>query len=198
MSESGKAVRLFLGVPISMVTVEELTGLSRDLRKGAEDGGLPVRWVLPASYHITLKFLGWTRPEAAEAVRDVCAAAVAGQPRFQFTTRGVGAFPKLDRARVVWAGVDEPGGHLIRLAAALDQAVAGLGFEQETRAFHPHVTLGRLRQPSDVSRLLGPVSEKMFSKTSVETVVLYKSVTKSTGSEYLAEAEWPLGGPEKG
>lgn len=198
MSDSAKSVRLFVGVPIAMQTVEELTGLARELRKGAEDGGLPVRWVSPATYHVTLKFLGWSRPEILDAVRDAIAGAVAAVPRFDFTTRGVGAFPKPERARVLWAGIDEPGGHLPALAAALDQAAAGLGFERETRPFHGHVTLGRLRQPSDVSRLLGPVAEKMFSKTSVDAVVLYKSVMKSTGSEYFVEAEFGLGGPGTG
>jgi len=78
------------------------------------------------------------------------------------------------------------------MANGIDTALADLGFPAETRAYHPHVTLGRLREPKSVESVLEPYSEHLFSKTSVDSVVLYESKLKSTGSEYEIRHEWPL------
>jgi len=183
---------------VSLATVNALRVTAQDLRARAAEVGLRVKWVAPATFHVTLKFIGWTRPEAVEAIRDAVAAALAGAPGFTFATRGVGAFPSPKKARVVWAGVDDPGGNLTALAEAIDKALAPLGYAAEKRPFHPHVTLGRIKVPGDLSSVLDPVAEQSFSETVAESVVLFESVMKSTGAEYTALAEWPLEAPAKG
>jgi 2'-5' RNA ligase len=48
----------------------------------------------------------------------------------------------MQRPRVIWAGLDcQP---LTEIAAALDRALAPFGFDPERRAFHAHITLGRV------------------------------------------------------
>ena len=66
-----RPVRLFVGVRVSLATVRALEDAVQELRRAAAaQGGMQLRWVAPAAYHVTLKFLGWTRPEAAFALRD--------------------------------------------------------------------------------------------------------------------------------
>src|SRR5690606_32303077 len=51
-------------------------------------------------------------------------------------------FPTVRRPRVIWLGVAATP-ELRCLKQDLEWALGELGFEAETRAFHPHVTLGR-------------------------------------------------------
>jgi len=185
-------MRLFIGVKISMDAVEAVSGAAQVMRAAADAAGVKVRWVAPAAYHVTLKFIGEARPEVVPAVRDSVREMLAGQSAFDFATRSAGAFPGADRARVLWVGVDDPGGHLTRMAGACEKAVVSLGFKPERRPFHPHVTVGRLREVADCQGLLLPCTEQGYSETRAESVTMFESITKSSGSEYVVRAEWPL------
>lgn len=175
--------RLFIGARISVATANTLGGAAETLARRARDAGIDIRWIAPLDYHVTLKFLGWTRVEAIGAVRDALDAAAAGSARFAFRTTRIGAFSSLDKANVLWAGVEEPGG-LRSLAARIESAMVALGFPAEGRAFHPHVTLGRLRETRAVREVVLPLAEQMFGDTRVEAITLFESETKSTGSVY--------------
>jgi 2'-5' RNA ligase len=174
---------LFVGTRVSVNAANALAGATDTLARRARDAGLEPRWVAPANYHVTVKYLGWTREEVVSAVGDVLARAVAGTQRFEQRVARLGAFPSLDKATVVWAGVADPA-PLVALAAAVDAAMVALGFAAETRPFVPHVTLARLRVPAAVRDVVLPLSEQMFGSGSVEEVILYESETKPSGSVY--------------
>ena len=175
--------RLFVGVRISIATANALAGCAETLERRAKDAGIDLRWVAPANYHVTLAFLGWTRGDVIGPVCDALGAATAGLDRISFRTSRLGAFPSLDKGSVLWAGIED-GGALGRLAQAVGEAMAGLGFAREARAFHPHVTLARLREPRAIRDLVLPMSEQMFGDTRGDTVILFESETKSYGSVY--------------
>src|SRR5690348_3990469 len=100
--------RLFVGARVSVATANALAASAEMLQRRARDAGLDLKWVAPASYHVTLKFLGWTREEAVGAVREAAERACAGVAPLKFRTARLGAFPALERASVVWAGVEGP------------------------------------------------------------------------------------------
>jgi RNA 2',3'-cyclic 3'-phosphodiesterase len=177
--------RLFVGARVSVATANALAGAAETLARRARDAGIDIRWVAPVNYHVTLKFLGNTRVEAITAVRDALeAAATSGDaPRIAFRTARLGAFPALDRARIVWAGVEEQGS-LAALAARIDAACIRLGYAAEPRPFHAHVTLGRLREIRPLKEVVLPLSEQMFGDTRIDAITLFESETKSSGSVY--------------
>ena len=174
--------RLFVGVRVSVQTANALAAAAETLHRRAKDARLDVKWVAPANYHVTLKFLGWTREDAVGAVRDALVEAAAGVQPLKFRTARLGAFPSLDKASVLWAGVDERA--LDDVAARVEQAMIGVGFAAETRPFHAHVTLGRLRETRPVREVVLPLSEQMFSDSRIDGVTLFESETKSSGSVY--------------
>ena len=193
--QPSRPLRLFVGARVSLTTVRALEDAVDSLRAGAVERGhaAGLRWVAPASYHVTLKFLGWTRPEVVTALGDRVGAALGGARAFELETRGLGAFPSGHKARVVWAGIDAHGGErLAELAQRVEDACAELGFGREKRAFHPHVTLARLKVPGDVSELLESQSEQTYRFSVIDHLVLYESTMKSTGSEYSPLLTWPL------
>jgi hypothetical protein len=101
----------------------------------------------------------------------------------------------------VWAGIDEPAGGagpIAELASRIDVAMAGLGFARETRAFHPHVTLGRLREIRPLRDVVLPVTEQMFGDTRIDAITLFESETKSSGSVYRDVARIEFKTPEEG
>lgn len=176
--------RLFVGIRLAIATTNALAGAAETLARRARDAGVDLRWIAPVSYHLTLKFLGWTRAEAIAAVEDALVAAATGTPRFTIKVARLGAFPSLDKASVVWAGVEEGTGALADLAKRIDERCSALGFAAEKRAFHPHVTLARVRETRAVREVVLPLSEQMFGDTRVDAMTLYESETKTSGSVY--------------
>lgn len=102
-----------------------------------------VRWVRPEMLHVTLAFLGErSDAEAREASRVVGELAV-GRAPLNVSLRGLGAFPSVSKPRVVWLGLDDPSA-VRQLHRAFERERARLGVPAEGRAYHPHVTLGRV------------------------------------------------------
>jgi 2'-5' RNA ligase len=184
--------RLFVGARVSVATANALAACAELLQRRARDASLELKWVAPVNYHVTVKFLGWTHDEAVGAVRDAVVAACSEASPFKFRTTRLGAFGSLERASVVWAGVEEAGA-LAELARRIDAATAALGFAGETRPFHAHVTLARLRDTKPVRELVLPVAEQMFGETRIDALALFESETRPSGSVYREVARLPLG-----
>jgi 2'-5' RNA ligase len=147
--------RLFVGVDIPPAC-RERAAVVRDCLAGrlASD----ICWTRPDSWHLTLKFLGEVEPGAVEAV--VSALGAVECPAFAARLGGCGTFPPLPATsatsgtgrgrirppRVLWLGLDRGGHELVRLAEAVDRALAPLGFAPAATPHHPHLTLGRVRR----------------------------------------------------
>ncbi len=174
--------RLFVGARVSIATANNLSQAVETIARRARDAGADVKWVSPANYHVTLMFLGWTRTEAVEAIRDKLALACRGTKGFTIKASRVGGFPSIDKANVVWAGVESA--ELVELATKVCAAMEALGFAKEARSFHPHVTIGRLRESRPLKEAVLPVAEQMFGDTRIDSITLFESETKSSGSVY--------------
>ncbi len=188
-----RQIKLFLAVPVAASVVRELGDVAESMRREAYNAGFEIRWGRPIGYHITVAFLGNTYPQVIGAIRDRLQPKIAALPRFSYGLRGFGAFPRTDNARVLWAGVHEPEGNLGELARTCSQELTELGFRFESRPYHPHVTVGRLKRPDDIRGVVEKRSERTFSKTSVEFVILFESVMKSGVLEYVERARFDLG-----
>ena len=175
--------RLFVGVRVSVAVSNALAGCAETLARRARDAGVDLRWVAPVNYHVTLAFLGWTGVEAIGRVCDALAAAIAGESRTAFRTARLGAFPSLEHGSVLWAGIED-GAALTGLARSIGAAMAGLGFQQEVRPFHPHVTIARLRTPRAIREIVLPMAEQMFGDTRLDATIVFESETRSNGSVY--------------
>jgi len=173
------------------VAVEIPDGIRALLARLGESLGrvLPeMKWVDPANLHVTVKFLGNTPEEQVPQVKALIARAVAGVAPTTVEVAGLGAFPTLRKARVVWVGLHGDLGPLEELVARLDAGLAPLGFEPEKRRFAAHVTLGRSRRgrrPPDLERVCLPTADALGC-CRVEEVVLVESELTRTGPIYTA------------
>jgi len=180
-------VRLFVAINLPEAvrrTIHERTA-------GLRETDMPARWVDPDRIHLTLKFLGEVLDERRDAAVEALREAASGYAPFHLELEGVGAFPSLRRPRVVWLGVAAtlP---LRALKHDVEHAYARLGFERESRAFHPHLTLGRARDRAEagefrpLERLAGEV--RVEDGFRVESVELMRSRLGHGGAEYSVES----------
>ena len=173
------AQRLFIAVRLPPATANQLATTADQLARRASNNKVTVRWVEPVNYHITLAYLGWARPHAADAVHDVVEEICRDQAPFELRIGKLGGFADENAASVIWAGVEDGSGALQRMANAARSGVSKLGFAIESRPFVAHVTLGRLNPPSAISELILPLREQMFSTSVIGSVELLDSNIKT-------------------
>ncbi len=106
-----------------------------------------VRWVHPASIHLTLVFLGNLDPSQLEEVREAMNTTAGTFSLFDYHLSHVGFFGPARQPEIIWIGVEEPTGILQRLYRFLLQDLERRGFSIRKRPFSPHLTLARLKAP---------------------------------------------------
>ncbi|MBI4591177.1 MAG: RNA 2',3'-cyclic phosphodiesterase [Candidatus Rokubacteria bacterium] len=160
--------------------------------------GPRVSWVAPPNLHLTLKFLGELPPDAFERVKEGLVEAVAGATPFSLRFQGLGAFPGLARPRVLWVGVIEGGQTAQALQSRLEAALTRRGFAGEERAFSPHLTIGRVREPRALTQLqqaLAGAERMEFGRLDVHALSLMRSDLSPGGSRYTELATFPFPAP---
>jgi len=146
------------------------------------------RWVPKENLHLTLAFLGRVDDERVGEISAAVADALQGHVDFSVRLGELGAFPSVKRARVVWAGLDDPTQGLAGLADSVGGALEPLGFQREARAFRPHVTLARLKTPArvEMNANLEPISFP------VDRISLFESRLGRPHAVYSEAATYPF------
>jgi 2'-5' RNA ligase len=176
-------MRLFVAINLPAPLRAQICTGSAALR----EAGLPVRWVDQAALHLTLKFLGSVAPGRTQEIVSGLEAATRQTRPFTLPLGGFGAFPSVERPRVIWVGC-EGVPQLELLQHAVEVEMERLGFEVEGRPFHPHLTLGRVEKDARPGRLgaLDTLLERLdFNGESVvASVELMESRTGPQGAQY--------------
>jgi 2'-5' RNA ligase len=185
-------MRLFVAIELPDATCEHLARVQETLRPDAGKASMTRR----AQLHLTLKFLGEVDGKRAEALKESLAK-VAGRGAIELFAESVQCFPPRGPVRIVAANLAGQVPALAGVHDAVEQRCRFLGFDRETRAYHPHVTLARARPT-----LPAPFRERAVEATrdlwpgptfDVSEIVLVQSTLKPTGSEYVTIARFPLG-----
>jgi RNA 2',3'-cyclic 3'-phosphodiesterase len=180
-------LRLFVAIFPSGGVVDALQKVVREL--SANSPSRAVSWTEPEQIHLTLHFLGGVEREKLcgfeAALETVCKTAQA----FPLRARGLGAFPGIKRPRIIWAGLRGALESLETLKSQLEPQFVELGYVPEKRPFHPHLTIGRVkemnrRQEQSLARDLDQHRETDFGEWTVQRVDLMQSQLTPTGSRY--------------
>ena len=181
--------RLFIALPIEvspplLAQLKTLAKLGRSVR--------PIR---AEQAHLTLKFLGEVDIDRISFIKTALNDIGARTSSFAWSIQGLGAFPHGTRPRVVWAGV-KPQEPIIALANEIDQRLGPLGFPRESRPYHPHVTLARVqgRPPEELLQILHSQGAKDYSRQQATSLVLYRSLLKSSGAAHQKIHEVSMSG----
>ncbi len=175
-------IRAFVGVRIDPDMVQKISEVQSQLKRSLTG----IRWVRRENLHFTLKFLGAVKEEKVASIINALEQTIRAVPRFPINGRGIGVFPDIRRARVLWAGF--VGEALGSLAMEVEKTLEPVGFEREKRAFRSHLTIGRWRNFDGRSEMLKQEIERRkdhdFGESWVEEVVFFQSILKPEGPVY--------------
>ena len=185
-------MRTFIAIDLDPVIKRNLSDFLGRLKKL---GPKNISWVREEGMHLTLKFLGEIEEAQAAPVKNVTGSLSKTYSRFPMAVKGTGYFPANPKyIRVLWAGVEEQPA-LMSLQKELESELEKLGFAREKRAFHPHLTLGRVRTPSNLKEILEELEKNKtadFGQMTVEKITFFESKLRPSGAEYTALAQSEL------
>lgn len=164
---------------------EEISKKLSEVRTKLEGTGSNLKLVKPENIHITMRFLG-------DIPADMVDRIYSEMQRVTFTSfdveiRGVGAFPKLKYARVVWVGIQNGAEKLKVVSDQLELGLRELGFKRDARGFSPHITIARVRtgrNMPELARCIGELANYDFGVLKLDCLKLKKSILTPRGPVY--------------
>lgn len=182
-------MRTFLALDLDPALLEAAAAIAASAQSAVPR--LRARWTSAEAWHVTVRFFG----EVDDGLRARLEAlparlAVGPAPRVRFDA--LDGFPQLRRARVLVLSLAEVGGaSLAAVASEAEAAAVALGFPPEGRAYRPHLTLARLREPADLRPLVRAAAVR--GEGSATALALYGSTLGPTGARYdvLARSSFP-------
>lgn len=188
-------IRAFIAIDLTPEVLKCLEETSLQLKKVLD--GIPVRWVPANNIHLTLKFLGDVLVSNIEMLTDILQSITSGCAPFEFSVGSLGAYPKPQRPRVIWIGIEAPPDLMIA-QRNIESEMARLGYAREKRPFRPHLTLGRVSRHStnqDVRKIVDVLKSQtvgVLGVARVNAIKLYRSDLKSSGAVYSCLFSSPL------
>lgn len=176
--------RLFIGLPASSSLQKRL----RRERKNWEH--LPLFLIPEENLHVTLLFLGMMDEECIDEISLSIEEALEGVSSFEIEFTHINLAPSQEKPSMVWLS-GEVSEELRDLREKLKQSLEYIF--SPSKSFRPHINLARLRRKEFHALSQEPVFEKSFSLIeSVETVILYESVTEGGKRRYEPIREFSL------
>jgi RNA 2',3'-cyclic 3'-phosphodiesterase len=200
MSETSDHLRCFVAVHVPLQIREKLRDIQRQLEKSMPEDA--VRWTSFEQLHLTLEFLGNVPATAVPQLEKALSKVAAEHRPFKLQAESIGAFSSIRNPRVIWTGITGDIDRLKALQSAAHAAVIEWEQEPETRAYRPHLTLGRVRpiKPRElrqVSQALAAVVAESFGTWDVIEFALMQSKLSPHGAQHSVLATFRLQGLER-
>ena len=183
-------IRIFVAIEIPANIKNGLKLLIESLRESSGDAR--IRWVKPESIHLTLKFIGDVSPGSVSKITKNLEKHAVRRSKFKITVGGLGCFPNWHKPRVVWVGVSEDSGELATLQKEVDLVLEPLGIMHETRPYHAHLTVGRMKSSGDISESFSKMEIGTIGHVQVDEFCLIRSDLRSDGAVYTNLATFTL------
>jgi 2'-5' RNA ligase len=186
---TGTKKRLFVAIALPDEILSNLESAQKKFKRFGRDA----KWVKPQSIHLTLKFLGYVDPEKLRDIEKLLSKAVVSFVPIPVSIKGCGFFPNARRPSVFWVGVDSK--EILPVQQHLEDTFEQLGFEKENRAFNPHLTLARFRDPHGWMHLVEEANKfqnEVFGEFVAISLILFESVLHREGAQYTRLGEFPF------
>jgi len=174
--------RLFTALALPLEIAAELHNFKAPLPSA--------RWIDPANYHITIRFIGDIKNTIAEELADNLAQYEADS--FEIQLSGLNVFGG-HRPKTLWARV-LPSPQLDMLYRAHESAARKAGLTPARQKFKPHVTLARFRNTriDAVSKYLQQHADWTSKPVLIDRFLLMSSKPRTGGGPYVVEEEFSL------
>lgn len=182
--------RCFIAINLSAEIKRELKNFLLDFQQN--NRYTAIKWVGQELLHSTLHFLGPITEEQIAVVKGILAEVVSQYPCQTFKIGQIGAFPALERPRVIFLKLEDS--EAIKafqsLQEELGQKLAQNGFILDNRLWQPHLTIGRVKAP--IARLRLPQEPVPRLSFLIKTIDLMESELLPAGPCYSCSASCPL------
>jgi RNA 2',3'-cyclic 3'-phosphodiesterase len=174
-------MRTFIAVEVSSIAIAKLQKEILSTTAGWDTRH--IKPVEPHNFHFTVIFLGEISDHDVDRIKEMLSG-FQFEP-FTITYAGIGAFPNLAHARVIWVGVDSGGAQkLTALANDVVAKMSELGFKAD-KPFSAHLTLLRAKgRPIRATEISLRYQEKTFGSNWIDKVHLKKSELTPSGPKY--------------
>jgi len=187
-----KNIRAFIAIPLPGDVRLLLTDLQYRLKKA----GIKASWPQPDRFHLTLKFLGETPCGHLAQIQKVMDQFSGQYPDLALAAGSLGAFPKTNKARVLWADIKGETRRLEQLYRKLDNSLQRIGIPGQTRPFSPHITLARIKVPVSshtLEDLIQAYAHQWSDPFFPDCMALYKSTLSARGAVHTLMFQTKLG-----
>ena len=153
-----------------------------------------VKWLPINKLHLTLVFLGQTDASRLSELAAAMEGVASQHEPFDVATGDGGGKLHDRRGGVAWLRLAQGGHQVAQLSLDLDNAIGSNAFG-ENRAPRPHLTVARGVSEAALEDIRSVAAQVTLGWT-VDSLVLFRSHTKPSGSEYeaLASADLAQGG----
>lgn len=187
--------RTFIALELNEALQRHLSEIIRQMASALPN----LRWVDPQGIHLTLAFLGELTDEQLVEAMSAAEDAAQASSTFDYRLTHVGVFGSQRHPRVIWVGIEEPSGRLLRLQRMLNRELEQRGFAVDTRPFSPHLTLSRIKaplKPEEVQVLQRFLDDKRrfaaLSSYHVAQINVMKSELSRVDAKYTCLEAYPL------
>ena len=184
--------RIFCAIEIPPLTRQRVLQHITTLRARVSE--VRASWSREVNIHLTLKFLGEIPRDLVTNFEVAISRAVTGVGPFPVLIADAGVFPQRRDPRVLWIGITDLKGQLSNLHSRLETECEREGFPRDTRPFHPHLTLARLRNRQGAREIARIHEELSFPSEEiiVTELLLIRSELSTKGSNYTTISKHPL------
>lgn len=147
-------------------------------------------WVNPKIAHINLHFLGQLQDEQIKLLEVSLQQLEYNYQELELRGTKISFFYGQGQPRVLFLGVSEQSGNLVRLQADLAQILQDLKIKVDSRLWRPHITLARIKNWPEPRYL--PELKGMNLTFKINSVELIESVLTTTRPEYKVIKSYKL------
>ncbi len=182
--------RLFIGLDFGEDVAEPIQRATRKMKMTCDQREIAAKWSQLNDLHITLVFIGERPDEDVDNIRETVEKVVVNHKAFDLKLSGMGAFPDIQSARVLWLGVQKRQ-ELLDLQSELEAALLTTSGEDYT----PHVTVAKIRNLKSVRNIISPFLRQKWGEFHVGHVVLFESIQQGPYATYKPLAKIKLQSP---
>src|SRR2546426_1336432 len=174
------SIRAFIALPVPADVIGNIVRCQEEM---AAQAGDRVRWTPEEQIHLTVQFLGNISTADVEQIQ----ARLAGIMKpLHLRAHGLGGFPSLRNPRVIWVGLEGDIDQLKAVQAAIEQATG----RSEERKFHPHLTIGRVREGRRLNAKLDQWKDNDFGEWHARELLLMHSKLSPKGATHSVIAKF--------
>lgn len=152
-------MRTFVSFDLPKEIKSEIAKIQSDLKKA----GLETKWVKPENIHLTVAFLGPINPEQITVVSKIVNKVNQRLNPIKLSLSEISAFPNLNHARVIFVGLSGQIETLNKIAKEAREELKRRSVWFDEKPFVAHVTLGRFKQPQDLSQIVPKIKTKQVA-----------------------------------